>query len=114
MRNDGIIWVDARKDNLGRLEKDNIAYFNTWLNVKNESVGYVSETIKKDKTLEKGDLVIIDTDLLFREEEFNEEILDEMDINSYYYEKFEEQYQNEKRKKKLQNRKGKEEDLEER
>lgn len=105
LRNDGIIWVDARKDNLGRLEKDNIAYFNTWLNVKNESVGYIPETIEKDKPLQEGDFVIIDTDLLFREEEFNEEILEKMSINSYYYEKFEERYQNEKRKERLKNKK---------
>lgn len=114
LRNDRIIWVDAREANLGRLEKDNIAYFNTELNVKNESVGYIPETIEKDKPLQEGDLVIIDTDLLFREEEFNEEILEKMSINSYYYEKFEERYQNEKNKEKLQNRKEKEEALEER
>lgn len=114
LRNDRIIWADAREANLGRLEKDNIAYFNTELNVRNESVGYIPKTIKEDKPLQEGDLVIIDTDLLFGEEEFSEEFLENMDINLYYYQKFEGRYQNEKRKEKLQNRKEKEEALEER
>lgn len=114
LRNDGIIWADVRKANLGRLEKDNIAYFNTELNVKNESVGYIPKTIKKDKPLQEGDLVIIDTDLLFGEEEFSEELLENMGINLYYYQKFEGRYQKEKRKEKLQNRKEKQEDYEER
>lgn len=44
LRDDGIIWLDAKRENLGRLEKDNIAHFNEPLYVKNETVGYIPET----------------------------------------------------------------------
>ena len=35
LRDDGIIWLDAKRENIGRLEKDNIAHFKEPIYVKN-------------------------------------------------------------------------------
>lgn len=70
-------------------------YFNETLDVKNESVGYITETIKDEEPIQNGELVIIDTDLLFREEEFDENFLDQ-DINTDFYQMCEKRYQKEK------------------
>lgn len=99
LRDDGIIWLDAKKENLGRLEKDNIAYFSEPLYVKNETVGYITETLKQDKPLQKGELVIIDTDFLFREKDFDLTLLNSR-INLDFYLSCEQRYQKEKRAKK--------------
>lgn len=96
LRDDGIIWLDAKRENLGRLEKDNIAYFNEPLYVKNETVGYIPETLSQDKPLQKGELVIIDTDFLFRENDFNVTLLDRR-VNTDFYQICEQRYQKEKR-----------------
>ena len=99
LRNDGIIWLDAKKENLGRLEKDNIVYFNEPLYIKEESVGYIPETIQQDEPLHKGDLVIIDTDFLIREQDFDEKLLNRH-INTDFYQLCEQRYQQEKNVKK--------------
>ena len=91
--------VDAKKENLGKLQKDNIAHFNEHLYVKNETVGYIPETIKEDKPLHKGDLVILDTDFLFREQDFDLKLLDSR-VNTQFYEICEQRYQEEKNLKK--------------
>ena len=96
LRDDGIIWLDAKRENLGRLEKDNIAYFNEPLYVKNETVGYISETLRQDKPLQKGELVIIDTDYLYRENDFDVTLLDRR-VNTDFYQICEQRYQEEKR-----------------
>ena len=95
LRNDGIIWIDAKRENLGRLEKDNIAHFNEPLYVRNETVGYIPETLHKDEPLSKGSLVIIDTDFLFRENDFDVTHLDSR-INTDFYRVCEQRYQEEK------------------
>lgn len=96
LRDDGIIWFDAKKENLGRLQKDNVAHFKEPLYVKNETVGYIKETLRKDEPLKKGELIIIDTDMLFRENDFNIALLDE-GINTYFYDICEQRYQNERK-----------------
>lgn len=95
LRDDGIIWLDAKRENLGRLEKDNIAHFNEPLYVKNETVGYIPETLRQDKPLQKGELVIIDTDYLFRENDFDVTLLDRR-VNTDFYQICEQRYQEEK------------------
>lgn len=95
LRNDGIIWIDAKRENLGRLEKNNIAHFNEPLYVKNETVGYIPETLYGNEPLQKGDLVIIDTDFLFREDDFDVTHLDSR-INTEFYRVCEQRYQEEK------------------
>lgn len=99
LRDDGIIWLDAKRENLGRLEKDNIAHFCEPLYVKNETVGYIPETLRQDKPLKKGDLVIIDTDFLFREKDFDVTLLDRR-INTDFYQICEQRYQEERISKK--------------
>lgn len=99
LRDDGIIWLDAKRENLGRLEKDNIAHFCEPLYVKNETVGYIPETLRQDKPLQKGDLVIIDTDFLFREKDFDVTLLDRR-INTDFYQICEQRYQEERISKK--------------
>lgn len=96
LRDDGIIWIDAKKENIGRLEKENIVHFNEPLHVRNETIGYISETINQDKPLNNGELVIIDTDLLFREKDFDEGLLDSS-INTIFYKICEKRYQEEKK-----------------
>ena len=96
LRDDGIIWLDAKKENLGRLQKDNIAHFKDQLYVKNETVGYIPETIQQDEPLHKGDLVILDTDFLYREQDFEEKLLDGW-INTDFYRVCEQRYQEEKK-----------------
>ena len=95
LRDDGIIWLDAKMENLGRLKKDNVIHFKEPLYVKKESVGYIEETIKEEEPLHKGDLVIIDTDYLYKENDFEEEKIDK-NINMYFYKINEQRYQKEK------------------
>ncbi len=99
LRDDGIVWLDAKRENLGRLEKDNIAHFKEPIYVKNETVGYIPETIKKEEPLHKGDVVILDTDFLFREQDFDERLLNSH-INTDFYQLCEQRYQEEKKQKK--------------
>ena len=65
------------------------------LYVKKESVGYIEETIKEEEPLHKGDLVIIDTDFLYKENDFEEEKIDK-NINMYFYKINEQRYQKER------------------
>lgn len=95
LRNDGIIWLDAKRENLGRLKKDNVIHLKEPLYVKKESVGYIEETIKEEEPLHKGDLVIIDTDYLYKENDFDEEKIDK-NINMYFYKINEQRYQKER------------------
>lgn len=95
LRDDGIIWLDAKSENIGRLKKDNVIHFKEPLYVKKESVGYIEETIKEEEPLHKGDLVIIDTDYLYKENDFDEEKIDK-NINMYFYKINEQRYQKEK------------------
>ncbi len=95
LREDGIIWLDAKKENLARLEKDNVAHFNEPINEKTEAMGYFPETIKKEDVLKKGDLVIIDTDCLYREQDFYKVHFDD-NINTDFYLMCEQEYQMEK------------------
>ena len=95
LRNDGIIWLDAKMENLGRLKKDNVIHLKEPLYVKKESVGYIEETIKEEEPLHKGDLVIIDTDYLYKENDFDEKKIDK-NINMYFYKINEQRYQKER------------------
>ena len=63
--------------------------------MKNETVGFIPETLYEDKPLRNGDLVIIDTDFLFREEDFDVTHLDSR-INTEFYRVCEQRYQEEK------------------
>lgn len=53
LRNDGIIWVDAKRENLGRLKTNNEINFNENLNVKDETLGYITEREEGSTVLNK-------------------------------------------------------------
>lgn len=88
LREEGYVWVDCRLDNIGRLLKDNKIYFNR---KENEEPEY----------LEKGDIVILDNDFIYTEEEFRnlDKFNHEKLNNKYNYDlikNFESRYQQEK------------------
>lgn len=67
LRLDGLIWTDCREFNVGRLIKDNKIYFDGINYVDKNSTGYYDDN---DEVLKKGDLVIIDNDFIFEEDQF--------------------------------------------
>lgn len=67
LRDDGLIWTDCNKDNVGILLKDNKAYYKDIDFVDKNATGYTSEN---KEILKKGDVVILDNDYIFTIEEF--------------------------------------------
>ena len=73
LRDDGIIWADVRFDNIGVLKGPNIP------NLRGKNMYVFPEAVGSDKTipeeelamLRAGDWVVIDTDHLYKEEEFD-------------------------------------------
>lgn len=92
LRDDGIVWTDPQKANLGRLKKENIIHYNDPLYVEDSSLGFNTPR-PKETPLQKGEIVIIDTDFLYPAINF--------DINTRNFEynikfyKYEERYQRE-------------------
>lgn len=92
LRDDGIVWTDPQKANLGRLKKENIIHYNDPLYVEDSSLGFNTPR-PKETPLQKGEIVIIDTDFLYPANNF--------DINDHNFEynvkfyKYEERYQRE-------------------
>jgi len=92
LRNSGIICTDMRLSNLGRLLEDNSNLYKIKkngeepLNVNPSSAGLKGEL--NGETLRKGELVIIDTDCIFHEDDKGLVFLDDVTI-------LEEIYQNE-------------------
>ena len=92
LREDGIIWSDAKIGNIGKLRRDNVPTLEgERMDVAPNSVGFINE--KNDSELSTGDWVIIDSDFVYREDDPN---LD-WAVNSYSQE-FERKYQSEKAK----------------
>lgn len=67
LRDQGLIWIDCSLNNIGRLIRDNRIYFNNNLCPDINATGYLTESIE---TLKKGEIVIIDNDYIYTEEEF--------------------------------------------
>lgn len=88
IRSYGLIWTDAHKGNVGRLLKDNIIHFDGNLNPPYQSLGYIEE-ISSEVILKKGDLVILDTDYIFKEDDPN------IEFGCHKSREYEERYQNE-------------------
>ncbi len=84
------VWIDAKKDNLGRLLYDNGNYNHK---LKKELIGFKEELISFKK---KGELSIIDTDLLFEENNIPFKKLKEEHIILCHYQKMEKRYLEEK------------------
>lgn len=92
LRDDGIVWGDPKKDNLAILKRKNIPMLNGKpFYVNPSSVGFKND-LNGVRPLDKGDIVIIDTDYLYREEQKNKK----GNTNSYVL-AFERRYQNEKK-----------------
>lgn len=66
LRDEGVIWTDVTWENVGRLKKKNIPSLNgEEMYVEPEAAGFKNKY--KGKPLEKGELVILDTDFIFEE-----------------------------------------------
>lgn len=66
LRDEGLIWLDHIRGNVGRLLKDNKIYFDGIDYVDKESTDYTTDN---NKILPKGSLVIIDNDCIYDAEE---------------------------------------------
>ena len=92
LRGCGFVWTDCKEDNIGRLLKDNKVYFKGIDKVDKNATGYINDNIE---ILKKGDLVIIDNDYIYNEEDFfNNNHL----VTSGYFYEFEQRYRNEHNK----------------
>ena len=90
----GFVWDDAHPRNLGRLINKNKIYFNEAINPTKEAINYTTEN---DLELEKGDLVILDNEFIFEEEDFESKI--GFENTSDLVKEFENRYQEEKKQK---------------
>lgn len=89
LRQSGIIWTDVKFANVGRLKRKNVPSLNgEEVNVAPNSVGFTNEI--QDEGLQRGELVVIDTDYIFDEKDSNI-----CWANDGYGEKFEQRYQQE-------------------
>ena len=113
MREDGVVWTDIKKENVGRLIRPNKTNYYTEtlegdikdektlktvekeLQVNDDSVGIFER--KTEECLQPGELVILDTDYIFKEEDINIREDMKMRIRPQYI-KFEKRYMEEKGK----------------
>ena len=117
MREEGIIWTDVKKQNVGRLIRPNKTNYyeetlegdiknrktlkinKKELDVNDNSLGIVDR--KKEECLQPGELVILDTDYIFKKEDINiKQYLEEKDPERYI--RYELRYIHEKEKEKSQ------------
>ena len=86
LRDDGIIWADAKISNVGRLISDNKIYFDGIDYVDKVGTGFLTDA---DYSLKAGSLVVVDNDQMYD--------VDEIDyITNTNYLPFEQRYQKEK------------------
>lgn len=101
LRDQGLIWTDCKRSNLGRLKKDNRIYFDGITKVSKNSTGYLDDN---NEVLKKGELVIIDNDYIFPENAFFD-MYDEgdEDVSMMFdvFKKYENRYNREKMRKKF-------------
>lgn len=98
-RENGIIWIDPRTDNVGKLLEDNDTNINGEnIKIEKETVGFFMKS--KQEILPKGELVILDVDTAVYEEDFSLEYYDKLGIDLRAYKKMEKRYQLEKKNKK--------------
>lgn len=98
LRDSGIVWGDPKIDNLGILKRENIPTMGGKpFHVNSTSIGFMNN-LDGVKPLNKGDIVIVDTDFLYRQEQKNKR----GNSNSFILE-YEKRYQEEKRKKAQEN-----------
>ncbi len=92
IRNLGLIWTDIKQSNVGRLKRKNIIHWQENLNPSEEVLGLESK--REQMVLDKGELVILDADFIYDENDSNINYAN----NKLLYDEFEKRYQNEKRK----------------
>lgn len=97
MRDTGIVWVDVREDNVGRLLKDNLVYWKKSIDTSAEALNMIANP--DDYIAKKGELVVLDNDHRFMEEEVPEAYYDFGWTDISYFQKFEKRYQKENVKK---------------
>lgn len=68
IRNLGLIWVDTAIENVGRLKRDNIIHWKDNISPTSESL-YLDDKVGEDIVLKKGDLVLMDADFIYNEDE---------------------------------------------
>lgn len=90
LRNLGLKWTDIKPENTGRLKRKNIIHWNEPLNPSEEVLGL--EPKRGTTILEEGDLVVLDADFIYDENDPNIEHTN----NKYLYDEFEKRYQSEK------------------
>ena len=88
LRDDGIIWADAKISNVGRLIFDNKIHFDGIDYVDKVGTGYLTDA---DYSLKKGSLVVVDNDQMYDEDEIDY-------IQNDNFIPFELRYQSEKNK----------------
>lgn len=71
LRERGIILADLKSQNLGRLLKDNKKYWNKSLSASKIALGYIDDASREEEILKQGEIVIIDTDYIFYEDDPN-------------------------------------------
>ena len=99
LRNLNLVWTDIKEINVGRLKKENIIHWRQNLNPKDEILGL---GVKRGETiLKEGDLVILDADFIYDENDPNINYINNKDI----YDEFEKRYQSEIKELKEQEKK---------
>lgn len=91
LRNLGLIWTDIKAANVGRLKKKNIIHWRDNLEPNEKVLGL--DTKRGTTILEAGDLVILDADFIYDENDPNINYTN----NKPLYDEFEKRYQKEKR-----------------
>lgn len=90
LRNLGLKWTDIKPENTGRLKRKNIIHWNEPLDPSEEVLGL--EPKRGTTILEEGDLVVLDADFIYDENDPNIKHTN----NKYLYDEFEQRYQKEK------------------
>ena len=89
LRNLNLVWTDIKEENVGRLKKENIIHWSQNLNPTDEVLGL---DVKRGETvLKEGNLVILDADFIYDENDSNINYTNNKDI----YDEFEKRYQRE-------------------
>lgn len=96
LRNLGLKWTDIKAANVGRLKRKNVIHWQENLSPTEEVLGL--DTKRGTKILEEGDLVVLDADFIYDENDLNINYAN----NRPLYDEFEKRYQREKRELKEQ------------
>ena len=86
-----LVWTDIKSANVGRLTRENIIHWRDSLNPTEKVLGL--DTKRGDTILKEGDLVILDADFIYDENDPNIEYSN----SKFLYDEFEKRYQREKR-----------------